>query len=94
MDANAVTETPFTLWLETLPTGDTARVLIRPDGSDVRAIFYWNQQVHTERRFTTRAEAEAWGYEFHHVLQADALAGVLLGYDGDVLNRLQLRCSL
>ena len=93
MASHAMVDRPFTLWLETLPTGDTARVLIRPARHQVRAVFYWNQQIHSERCFTSRRAAEAWGYEFHSVLQEDALAGVLLGYDAEVLDRLQLRCS-
>ena len=45
------------------------------------------------RGFTTREAAEAWGYALHDRPQRDALAGALLGYDDDVLDRLQAQCS-
>ena len=79
---------PFTLWFETLPTGDTARVLISPHGQQVHALFYWNREFHSERCFTSRRTAETWGYELRDTLQQDVLAGVLLGYDNEVLARL------
>ena len=84
---------PFTLWHETLPTGDKARVLIWRRGEQVHAVFYWNLEFHSERTFTSRSAAEAWGYELHRVMQEELLAGVLLGYDREVLERLQSLCS-
>ena len=93
MSCDAVFEPAFTLWLETLPTGDTARLLVQPRGNQVYTVFYWNQQLHNRRCFTSRATAERWGYELHRVLQEDLLAGVLLGYDSDVLDHLQTLCS-
>ena len=83
---------PFTLWYDTLPSDDTARLLIWPRSDQVHAVFYWNQEFQTKRTFTTRKAAEAWGNELHRVLQQDALAGALLGYDREVLARLQEQC--
>ena len=84
---------PFTLWVETLATGDKGTVLIWRRGEQVYAVFYWNLAFHSERAFTSRSAAEAWGYELHRVMQEDLLAGVLLGYDLEVLERLQSLCS-
>ena len=44
-----------------------------------------------QRPFKT---AEAWGHALHDVLQPDSLAGALLGYDDEVLDRLQAQCSV
>ena len=93
MTSDAAVHRPFTLWLETLPTEDTARVLIWPGAEETRVVFYWNYRFHSVRCFTSRATAEAWGYELHRVLRDDVLAGVLLGYDREVLDRLQSLCS-
>ncbi len=49
---------------------------------------YWNEDVHTERTYSTIETAEDWGYRLHEALERDALAGALLGYDDDVLARL------
>ena len=54
----------------------------------MHALFYWNREFHSERCFTSRRTAEAWGYELRDTLQQDVLAGVLLGYDNEVLARL------
>ena len=56
-------------------------------------VLFWNQEFHNVRGFTSRETAEAWGYALHDILQQDALAGALLGYDADVLDRLQAQCS-
>ena len=83
-----------TLWFETLSTGDTARLCIRStELSEVDVAFYWNNELHSHRRFGTKEEAEAWGIKFRDVLRQDTIAGVLLGYDRDVLERLQENCS-
>ena len=82
----------FTLWFETLPSGDAAQLVIWPRSTQVRVVLHWNHEFHSERCFTTLKAAEAWGYELHCRLQQDALAGVLLGYDQDVLARLQAQC--
>jgi hypothetical protein len=87
-------ERPFTLWFETLPSGDTARLLIWPGPAHIRAVLFWNQTFHSVRGFSSRENAEAWGHALHDVLHRDALAGALLGYDDDVLDRLQAQCSL
>ena len=84
---------PFTLWFETLPSNDTARLLISSHLDQVDARLYWNQRFHTKRSFATLDAAKAWGYELHQVLIQDALAGALLGYDSEVLAQLQARCS-
>ena len=84
---------PFTLWFDTLPSGDTARLLIWPRPKPVRVVLFWNRAFHSVRGFATRETAEAWGYALHDVLRQDALAGALLGYDDDVLDRLQAQCS-
>ena len=84
---------PFTLWFDTLPSGDTARLLIWPHPEHVRVVLFWNQEFHSVRGFTSRETAEAWGYALHDILRQDALAGALLGYDDDVLDRLQAQCS-
>ncbi len=91
-DANA--EQPFTLWFETLPSGDTARLLIWPRPEQVRVVLFWNRAFHSVRGFTTRETAEAWGHSLHDALQRDALAGALLGYDDEVLDRLQAQCAV
>ena len=88
------TSQDFTLWFESLPTGDTARLLIRSDLQEVHAVLYWNDQLHSERRFATQEAAEKWGNRFHDVLRQDAVAGLLLGYDRDALVRLQDHCSV
>ena len=75
---------PFTLWFETLPSNDTARLLIWPRSEHVQVELYWNRALHSERRFTTREAAEAWGC----VVLRDALTGALLGYDREVVTRL------
>ena len=93
MDLDTDTGRPFTLWFETLPSDDTARLLIWPHTGQVKVVLYWNQELHSERRFTTLDAAQAWGYELHNVLMQDALAGALLGYDRDVLDQLQAQCS-
>ena len=84
---------PSTLWFETLPSGDTARLLIWPRPEQTRVVLFWNQEFHSVRGFTSREGAEAWGYALHDILRHDALAGALLGYDDDVLDRLQAQCS-
>ena len=89
---NTETQRPFTLWFETLPSNDTARLLISPYSDHFTVKLYWNQQFHTERSFSTLEKAKTWGYELHHVLMQDALAGALLGYDDEVLTQLQARC--
>lgn len=83
----------FTLWYETLPSSDTARLLISPRGGETHAVFYWNGELHSDRMFPTLDEATAWGQEFLRVLQHDALAGALVGYDAEVLDELQARCA-
>ncbi len=93
MAPDAAVQKPFTLWFETLPTSDTARLLVWPRPGQVRVVFFFNNEFHSQRSFATVDEAESWGYDFHRVIQQDALAGVLLGYDPDVLERLQARCS-
>ncbi|MEE2790535.1 MAG: hypothetical protein VX453_02760 [Acidobacteriota bacterium] len=90
----AETNQNFTLWFETLPTGDTARLLVRSELSEVHVVFYWNDEFHSERRFASQEAAEAWGNQFHDVLRQDAVAGLLLGYDRDALARLQDHCSV
>ena len=85
---------PFTLWFETLPSGDTARLVIWPRAEPVYVVLYWNQKLHSERTFRTVQVAESWGYELHRQFELDALAGALLGYDQAVLARLQARCSV
>ena len=79
---------PFTLWLETLPSNDTTRLLIWPRSEQVQVELYWNRELHSERRFATCEAAEAWGYQLHRVVLRDALAGALLGYDHEVITRL------
>ena len=93
MDSAPDAHLPFNLWFETLPSEDTARLLIRPRTGQVDVELHWNQQPHSQRSFATLDAAQAWGYELHHVLMQDALAGALLGYDRDVLDRLQAQCS-
>ena len=39
---------PFTLWLETLPSNDTARLLIWPRSEQVQVELYWNRELHSE----------------------------------------------
>lgn len=92
-DATATAQQPFTLWFETLPTSDTARLLVWPRAEQVRVVFFWNHEFHSQRSFATLEAAESWGYDFHRVILQDALAGALLGYDPDVLEQLQARCS-
>jgi hypothetical protein len=82
------THRPFTLWLETLPGNDTARLLIWPRSGHVQVELYWNRELHSERRFPTREAAEAWGYELHRVVLRDTLVGALLGYDREVFTQL------
>ncbi len=79
---------PFTLWFETLPSNDTARLLIWPQSGHVQVELYWNRELHSERRFPTREAAEAWGCELHRVVLRDAIVGALLGYDREVITRL------
>ena len=88
---------PFTLWFETLPSGDTARLVIWPRDEPVYVVLYWlywNQKVHSERTFRTVQAAESWGHELRRQFELDALAGALLGYDQEVLARLKARCSV
>ena len=85
---------PHTLWFETLPSNDTARLLIRPRAGQVQVVLYWNEELHSERIFPTQQAAEVWGHEFHRVLLQDSLAGALLGYDSQVIARLQAQCPL
>ncbi len=91
--ATADVQQPFTLWFETLPTSDTARLLVWPRAEQVRVVFFWNHEFHSQRSFATLEAAESWGRDLHRVIQQDALAGMLLGYDPDVLEQLQARCS-
>ena len=79
---------PYTLWFETLPSDDTARLLIGPGAGAVQVVLFWNEDVHTERTFATIEAAEDWGYRLYRALEQDALADALLGYDDDVLARL------
>ena len=79
---------PYTLWFETLPSDDTARLLIWPGAGEVQVVLFWNGDVHAERTFATIETAEDWGYWLHRALEQDALAAALLGYDDDVLARL------
>ena len=75
---------PFTLWFDTLPSGDTARLLIWPRPEPVRVVLFWNRVFHSVRGFTSRETAEASGYALHDILRQDARAGALLGCDRDV----------
>ena len=85
---------PFTLWFETLPTSDTARLLVWPRADQVRVVFFWNHEFHSQRSFATLEAAESWGYDFHRAIQqGQKLAGALLGYDPEVFDRLQEQCS-
>jgi len=79
---------PFTLWFETLASEDTAGLLVCRASDQVTAVLYFNEHFHSERRFETPDAAAAWGYELRRVLLQDALAGALLGYDGDVLTQM------
>ena len=79
---------PYTLWFDTLPSDDTARLLIWPRAGEVQVVLFWNGDVHSERTFATIEAAEEWGYQLYRRLEQDALAGALLGYDHDVLARL------
>ena len=79
---------PYTLWFDTLPSDDTARLLIRPSAGEVQVVLFWNGDAHAERTFATIDAAEAWGYRLYRGLEQDALAGALLGYDDDALARL------
>ena len=83
-----------TLWFETLPSNDTARLLVQARSGQVHVVFYWNEEFHSERSFVTRHAAETWGYEFRRMLLQDALAGALLGYDRQVIARLEAQCPL
>ena len=62
---------PFTLWFETLPTSDTARLLVWPRADQVRVVFFWNHEFHSQRSFATLEAAESWGYDFHRAIQQD-----------------------
>ena len=56
---NQATSPPsYTLWFETLPSGDTARSEVSPGSGQAHVTLYWNQAFHSERRFATREEAE------------------------------------
>ena len=79
---------PYTLWYDTLPSDDTARLLIWPRAGEVQVVLFWNGDVHSERTFATIEAAEEWGCQLYQRLEQDALAGALLGYDHDVLARL------
>ena len=52
---------PYTLWFETLPSDDTARLLIGPGAGAVQVVLFWNGELHTERTFATIEAAEDWG---------------------------------
>ena len=94
MENDTDTCEPYTLWFETLPSSDTARLVIWYRSGHVKVVLHWNQRFHSERSFATLESAEAWGREFRDLLEQDALAGALLGYDHDVLTRLQDQCTL
>ena len=79
---------PYTLWFETLPSNDTARLTVALRSGRFHATLFWNREQHSERSFATLDDAEAWGYELHAIVMQDALAGVLLGYDADVVTKL------
>jgi hypothetical protein len=79
---------PYTLWFETLPSDDTARLLIRPGAGKAQVVLFCNGDVRAERTFATIETAEDWGYWLHRTLEQDALAAALLGYDDDLLARL------
>ena len=79
---------PYTLWFETLPSDDTARLLIGPGVDHVQVVLFWNGDLHSEQTFATIEAAEDWGYRLYRALEQDALADALLGYDDDVLARL------
>ena len=80
---------PYTLWFDTLPSNDTARLLIGPGAGEVQVVLFWNGDVHAERTFATIEAAEDWGYRLYRGLEQDALAGALLGHDDDVLAGLK-----
>jgi len=88
MSNAAHTRQPYTLWFETLPSNDTARLAISPQSGRFHVTLYWNQEHHSERSFSTLEDAEAWGDELRAIVMQDALAGALLGYDQDVVTRL------
>ena len=70
---------PYTLWFDTLPSDDTARLLIWPCASEVRVVLFWNGDVHAQRIFATIETAEDWVYRLHRALEQDALTSALLG---------------
>lgn len=42
---------------------DDDHLLIWPRSGHVQVELYWKRELHSERRFTARKAAEAWGYE-------------------------------
>lgn len=78
----------YTLWFETLPSGDTARLVVASRDEQYHVTLYWNREQHSERAFAARKDADAWGYELHAIVMQDALAGALLGYDPEVVSKL------
>ena len=78
----------FSLWFETLASGDTLRLMINKNSGSFRVALYFNNSLHSEQVFPTLHEAETWGYKLHSVIMQDEIAGALLGYNEEVLDRM------
>ena len=55
---------PYTLWFETLPSGDTAQVYLSPHPDSVDVISHWNGQVFRCEACTSLVEAERLAWEW------------------------------
>ena len=64
---------PYTLWEETLLSGDTAKVIISPWVGEVGVIMHWNGALHSFERVPTIAHAERQAWQLH----AQVLGGEL-----------------
>ena len=59
---------PFVLWLETLPSGDTAQVFLIPHPDSCGIVAQWNGQARRSETCTTVAEAERLAWEWWNEL--------------------------
>ena len=54
---------PCVLWFDTLPSGDTAKVYICPQGNKAHAVLHWNGQFSNVKTCASIEEAERKGWE-------------------------------
>ena len=57
----APTSRPYVLWLETLPSGDEAKLFVYPQRYQANVVLHWNGTFHSVQTLASRDLAEQRG---------------------------------